>query len=131
MTTRAAWFVTLAATLVVAGASLSADRLKLRTGQNVEGSFLSADVSIVRILLANGRIAEFPVKDVATVEFTARPPAQAAAKAQAAAPDPARQPKPITVPTGTTLSVRLTQTIDVDAAQAGATFKAVLDDPVM
>ena len=32
---------------------------------------------------------------------------------------------------GTVLSVRLTQAIDVDAAQAGMTFKSVLDDPVM
>ena len=29
------------------------------------------------------------------------------------------------------LSVRLTQAIEVDAAQAGMTFKSVLDDPVM
>jgi hypothetical protein len=35
------------------------------------------------------------------------------------------------VPNGTVLNVRLTQKIDVDAAQAGTTFKSVLDDPVM
>ncbi len=29
------------------------------------------------------------------------------------------------------LSVRLTEAIDVDAAQAGMTFKSLLDDPVM
>ena len=48
--------------LVVAGtASLSADRVKLRSGQAVEGSFMSADVKVVRVLLANGKIAEFKV----------------------------------------------------------------------
>jgi hypothetical protein len=130
MPTRATWFVSLVAVIAVTTASLSADRLKLRNGQNVEGSFLSADVNTVRLLLANGRIAEFPVKDVTAVEFAARPAPKAAAPA-VAAPDLAQKPKPITVPSGSNLAVRLTQTIDVDATQAGATFKAVLDDPVM
>jgi hypothetical protein len=35
------------------------------------------------------------------------------------------------VPSGTTVIVRLTQPIDVDVAQAGQTFKAIVDDPVM
>lgn len=37
----------------------------------------------------------------------------------------------VKVPAGTTVNVRLTQGIDVDAAQAGMTFKARVDDPVM
>jgi len=112
--------------LVVAGsASLSADRVKLRSGQAVEGSFMSADVKIVRVLLANGRIAEFPVADVMALEFTPRkaPPPPA--------PDPARAPAPITLPANTVLNVRLTQAIEVDAAQTGMKFKSLLDDPVM
>lgn len=40
-------------------------------------------------------------------------------------------PAPVTVPAGTVLNVRLTQAIDVDAATAGATYRSVLDDPVM
>jgi hypothetical protein len=86
---------------------------------------MSADVKIVRVLLANGRIAEFPVTDVAALEFTPRkaPPPPA--------PDPAKAPAPITLPANTVLSVRLTQTIEVDAAQAGMKFKSLLDDPVM
>ena len=118
-------FSTLAAVVAVGGASLSADQVRLRSGQAVTGSFMSADVKVVRLLLDNGRIAEFPVGDVSAVEFTPRkaPPAPA--------PDPARTPPPVTVPTGTVLSVRLTQAIDVDAAQTGMTFKSVLDDPVM
>ena len=113
------------ALVIIGGATLSADRVKLRSGQAVEGSFMSADVKVVRVLLANGRIAEFPVDDVAAVEFSERkaPPAPA--------PDPAKAPAPITVPANTMLSVRLTQTIDVDAAQTGMKFKSVLDDPVM
>jgi hypothetical protein len=86
---------------------------------------MSADVKIVRVLLANGRIAEFPVDSISAVEFS---PRKAPPKA---APDPAKAPPPVTLPIGTVLNVRLTQAIDVDAAQTGATFKSLLDDPVM
>ncbi len=82
-------FVTVVA---IGGASLSADRVRLRSGQAVTGSFMSADVKVVRLLLDNGRIAEFPVADVTAVEFTPRtaPPKPA--------PDPAKAPTTITVP---------------------------------
>ena len=77
------------------------------------------------MLLPDGSAATFPIADVSDVEFTARksPPAPA--------PDPAKAPAPVTVPAGTVLSVLLTQAIDVDVAQAGMTFRALLDDPVM
>jgi hypothetical protein len=116
---------TAAALVTLAVVSLSADRVRLRSGQSVTGEFMSADVKVVRILLDNGRIAEFPVADVAAVEFTPRkaPPAPA--------PDPAKAPAPVTVPAGTVLNVLLTQAIDVDATQTGMTFKGLLDDPVM
>ena len=118
-------FCTLAVVVVLGSAALSADRIRLRSGQAVSGSFMSADVKTVRLLLDNGRIAEFPIADIAAMEFTPRtaPPAPA--------PDPAKPPATITIPQGTVLSVRLTQAIEVDAAQAGQTFKSVLDDPVM
>jgi hypothetical protein len=115
----------LALVVTMGGASLSADRVKLRSGQVVEGSFMSADVKVVRLLLANGSVAEFPVTGVGAVEFSPRkaPPPPA--------PDPSRAPAPITLPAGTVLSVHLTEAIDVDAAQAGMVVKSLLDDPVM
>ena len=127
MRRRALTFSTIAVLLTWASASALADRVRLRSGQSVDGSFMSADVKIVRFLLPNGQIAEFPVEDIAAVEFQPRktPPPQAAA------PDPARAPAPVTVPSGTVLSVLLTQAINVDATQTGTTFKALVDDPVM
>jgi hypothetical protein len=117
--------VTAAAVATIGVATLSADRVKLRSGKVVEGQFMSADVKRVRMLLADGSTADFPVADVSAVEFTVRktPPPPP--------PDPAKVPAPVTVPGGTVLSVLLTQAIDVDAAKAGTTFKALLDDPVM
>jgi hypothetical protein len=125
MKRSAAWVVAVAAVVLTTVASLSADRVKLRTGQTVTGSFLSADVKMIRMLLANGTIAEFPVDTVAGIEFTPRtqPPQPA--------PDVSKPVPPVTVPSGTVLNVRLTQAIDVDAAHTGALFKSVLDDPVM
>src|SRR4030095_7549619 len=125
MRRRALTFSTITLLLIGASASLLADRVRLRSGQSVEGSFMSADVKIVRVLLASGQIAEFPLEDIIAVEFSPREtPTQAT-------PDPARAPSPITVPSGTVLNVLLTQAIDVDATKAGMTFRALIDDPVM
>ena len=125
MNKQASWFLSLGAILAIAGTSLSADRVRLRSGQVVDGNFMSADVKVVRVLLANGSVAQFPVEDISALEFTPRkaPPAPA--------PDPAKKPAPVTVPAKTMLNVLLTEAIDVDAAKAGMTFKALLDDPVM
>ena len=60
----------------------------------IDGSFMSADVKIVRVLLANGRVAEFPLEDVSSVEFSARtagPTAGARSGEGAEAGDPAEQ----------------------------------------
>jgi hypothetical protein len=125
MPRRPLTFLTITALLIGASVSLSADRVRLRSGQSVDGNFMSADVKIVRMLLPSGQIAEFPLEDITAVEFSPRrtPPQ--------AAPDPARAPSPITVPSGTVLNVLLTQAIDVDATKAGMTFRALIDDPVM
>jgi hypothetical protein len=119
-------FSSVAAVAYLGTATLSADKVKLRAGQVVDGSLMSANATTVRMLLANGSIVEYPVADISGVDFTPRKPAP-----PPQAPDPAKAPAPVTIPAGTTLNVRLTQAIDVDAAQAGATFKGLLDDPVM
>jgi hypothetical protein len=127
MTTRSLFYAGIAAMVAIGGSTLSADRVRLRSGQAVDGSFMSADLKIVRMLLANGTIAEFPVDTLSAVEFSPRK----APPAAATAPNPAQKPRPITIPQGTVLNVRLTQAIDVDATESGTTFKSLLDDPVM
>jgi hypothetical protein len=47
------------------------------------------------------------------------------------APNPARAPQTVMVPAGTVLNVRLSEGIDVDSTETGATFKGRLDDPIM
>jgi hypothetical protein len=123
MKVRSTWSI-VAVLLVVAGSVLSADRVRLRSGKVVEGTFLGGDSKAVRLLLANGTRAEFPIGDVDALDFTARKPPPPP-------PDPARAPAPVMVPGGTVLNVRLTQAIDVDASKAGMQFKGIVDDPVM
>lgn len=115
--------MSLAVALLVGGAALSADRIKLRNGQTVQGTVTSQDATTVRMTLANGRRAQFPMTDVASIEFSPR---------AAPEPPPTRsRPAPVTVPAQTVLNVRLTEPVDVDATRLGATFRALLDDPVM
>jgi len=107
--------------------SLAADRIRLRSGKIVTGMFMGADSKSIRVLLDNGQVSEVALEDAVAVEFSARKPATPPAQA----PEPAAKPKPVSVPAGTKLNVRLVQGIDVDASEAGQTFKATVDDPVM
>src|SRR5262245_51708977 len=139
--------------VVAAGASLSADRIRLRSGKVIEGMFIGADSKTVRLLLEDGQVTEVRVEDTTAVEFSARKPAPpptpapapaktapapakaapatAAAPAAAPAPPPAPAKVMVSVPAGTVINVRLTSAIDVDVSKAGQTFKAIVDDPVM
>jgi len=118
-------FGTIAAIVALSAVPVWADTVRLRSGQTVQGELLSADSKVVRILLDNGTVTEFPVDTVRAVEFTARK------ATPAPTPNPSNAPRPVTLPTGTMLNVSLTEAIDVDATKAGMTFKALLDDPVM
>jgi hypothetical protein len=114
--------------VLAAGVSLSADRVRLRSGKMIDGTFIGADSKSVRILLDNGQVSQIPLEDAVAVEFSARKPAPPPPPPAA----PAAPPKTtISVPSGTIVNVRLTQEIDVDSSQAGMTFKAIVDDPVM
>jgi hypothetical protein len=132
MKMRSTRFVTIMLVLA-AGASLAADRVRLRSGKVVEGMFLGADSKAVRVLLDNGQVSEIRIEDAVGVEFSARKPTPPPAPAPAPKPAPESKPAPprtVTVPEGTMVNVRLTQGIDVDASKAGMTFKAIVDDPV-
>ena len=127
---------------VAVGVSLSADRVRLRSGKVITGTVIGADSRTVRLLLDDGRVSEVAFEDAATIEFSARkpatpPPAKPPAaparppSAPAAAAAPAPAPKPaVVVPAGTAINVRLTQEINADISQAGQVFKAIVDDPV-
>jgi hypothetical protein len=139
MHARHTWWMVATLTLFM-GAPLSADRVRLRSGKTLEGMFIGGDSKSVRLLLDDGQVSEIPLEDAVALEFSARKPlppkpkpSPAVSPTSPAAPptSPAAPPKGVTVPAGTMVNVRLTQGIDVDASQAGQTFKAIVDDPVM
>ena len=122
--------------VVAASVSLSADRVRLRSGKVIEGMFLGGDSKAVRVLLDNGQVSEIRLEDAVGVEFSARkpappPPSPKPSPSPSPSPRPTTAAPPVTVPAGTAVNVRLTQAIDVDASQAGQKFKAIVDDPVM
>ena len=57
-------------------------------------------------------------------------PPPAAAPAVPYTPPPPPPPKKVTIPSGTTLAVRLVDTIDSETSQPGQTFHATLDSPL-
>ena len=132
-------WIAAAVVVISAGTTASADKVRLRSGKVVEGMFIGADSKAVRLLLDDGRVSEVKIEDAVGVEFTKReppPPPPPPPRPAAAAPKPAAAPAPaarpaVTVPAGTAINVRLTQGIEVDASQAGQTFKAIVDDPIM
>jgi hypothetical protein len=136
MMRRLSWLTALLTVAVAVPAS--ADTIRLRSGKAITGQFIGGDSKSVRVLLDNGQVSEVALEQAVAVEFTPRkppppPPPPPAPKPAAAAPKPAPPPprKTVTVPSGTALNVRLTDGINVDATQAGQTFKAIVDDPVM
>jgi hypothetical protein len=109
---------------VAAAFSSNADTLKLRSGKAVEGTILASNAREIEFLGTDGRKNTYPIGDVERVSFST-----VAASATAAAP--AKAAKGVTLPSGTPISVRLIDAVDVDSAGAGHQFRATLDDPVM
>jgi len=113
----------LAALVMVAG--VSADPLRLRSGQTVEGTFLGADTRQISFLGPDGQSKAYSLSDVASITFaaTSAPPA--------AAPAPPPKPASVTVLAGTVLMVRMVDSLDTSKTQTGQLFTATLDSNLM
>lgn len=120
-------------------ASLNADTLQLRNGDRVSGTFLGGDRSSIRFQRDGGAATTYQLRDVDTLQigtfgsqsgmsdrnrYADRDrrvgPSRAADRASDAM-----------IPSGTVVTVRTLDRIDSDAAKAGETYRATLDDPVI
>jgi hypothetical protein len=130
--------------LLFTGTVLTADTLRLKNGDQVSGTFLGGDTRSVKFLEADGRTRTYSVSDLSGIEFTTEPAAVAAPvasapavsssraiSAPAAAPAAASRAASVTVPAGTTITVRMIDSIDTDVTGAGERFRASIDDPVV
>jgi hypothetical protein len=123
MTKESRWLALFVA--VAVAPALQADQLKMRTAAVVDGTYVGGDQRAVRFQSADGVTGRNAVIDTFLL------PKAPAPLAATQAPNPARAPQTVMVPAGTVLNVRLSQGIDVDATQTGATFQGRVDDAIM
>jgi hypothetical protein len=122
---KSALVILLAALVTVAGAS--ADTLHLRSGQNIEGSFLGASTSQIKFLGPDGKPKTYSLIDVEGITFATPPPASPDRPPAAVAPAPTQKPTKTTVLAGTPIAVRMVDSLDTSKTQTGALFTATLD----
>lgn len=124
-----------------------ADKLILRDGTAIEGTYLGGDARTIRMAVGD-KVESFSVPDVSAVQFgpaatgTAAEPAALARPVDAGAPNRSagrQEPSgyagwettPGGVPAGTPMLVRMMDDVDIDSSRAGQTFRAMVDEPVM
>ncbi|HXG31992.1 MAG TPA: hypothetical protein VNJ11_01395 [Bryobacteraceae bacterium] len=127
MRTRGLWMVVMVASLAFA------DKLTLRSGKVVEGTYLGGDARTVRMAVGD-KIESFAVSDVWSLQFgAAEPAAQPAASGSAArsAEPPRAGTAANEVPAGTEIVVRMIDDVDSEVHRVGQTFRASVDEPVI
>jgi hypothetical protein len=112
----------MAGTMLLTAGLFHADVLKLKQGGGVQGILVSANSKEVVFVVANGGELTYPVSTVAGIDFVPLTPRPASS-----APAPAAMR---TIPAGTQITVRTIDAINGKAAQAGALYRASIDDPI-
>ncbi len=128
-------FLAVLAVLLLASAC-SADTIELRDGRVIQGKYISGSQRSVRFLV-NGEIRVFPLSEVLAITFAAESgatsqPTGAASQQQ----QPAKQPRrtlsgPVTVPAGSTILVRMIDSVDSETNQIGDRFRASLEEDLV
>jgi hypothetical protein len=120
-----------------------ADTLVLRSGKQIEGTYLGGDSRKVRMAVGDG-IQSFDVNEISEIKFGASEHPTAAAPARDEAPrqrvelmrpspEPAvaaRSANAQEIPAGTALVIRMIDDVDSERDQVGQTFRASLDEAV-
>ncbi len=126
--TGIAWIV-----LGLMSVSASADTLQMKDGRVIQGKFLGGTQASVQFE-ANGKIELYNVEQVISITFTGAPtsssrfpatPRGPAEDSRAASAD--RRDSGVTVPAGTSLMVRMIDSVDSDKNHVGDRFRASLE----
>jgi hypothetical protein len=110
--------ISVVALVIVADAS--ADTLHLRSGETIEGTFLGATTSQIKFRGSDGQPKPYSLSDVEGVSFEAR-------TAPPPPPAPPARPTSVTVLAGTSLLVRMVDSLDTSKTQTGQLFTATLE----
>jgi hypothetical protein len=137
--------------LLLTSSLLTADTLRLKNGADVSGTYLGGDTRQVKFLGPDGNMKSYNVSDISGIDFTAGETAATATPAATASAAPAAAASAssastasasrsitaaasapaVTIPAGTTVTVRMIDSIDTDVTGAGERFRASIDDPVV
>jgi len=115
-----------------------ADTLTLRSGRVVHGEYIGGDARHIRFTVGD-RVETFSVDDVDSLQFGGGGQGQQATAPQA--PPPAAgfaqqppQPAPVSgmqIPIGTTITIRMIDSVNSEQTRLGETFRASVDEPVI
>ena len=114
-----------------------ADRLVLKTGAAIEGTYLGGSSRQIRMEV-NGQIQTFDVEQLKSITFGDLPPTAQAAPARPPAQLSPRPPAPLpiseeafqTIPADTPIMIRMIDAVNSETARRGQTFQASLDEPI-
>ncbi len=145
-------WLSIAVLLTLASAAF-ADTIILKSGREIHGTYLGGSPRQIRMEVADG-IQNIDVSEIARIEFGSAPPPppqsdpdrpvmrrrdpepppaptimQPEASAQASAPPPADLG--VTLKSGTSLVVRMIDSVDSDVARPGQTFAGSIDEPIL
>jgi hypothetical protein len=119
--------------LVLFSVSASADTLQLKDSRVVQGKFLGGTQASVQFE-SNGKIDLYDVNQVISITFTGAPTSSSGMRMAPAAPvaDPpaasaSSRGSGVTVPAGTSLLVRMIDSVDSDKNHVGDRFRASLE----
>jgi hypothetical protein len=99
---------------------LQADTLYLRDGRTVRGTFISGNSREIRFLTEGGRSQRYQITAIERLTFGSG--GQDAVRTRTSE---------VVVPAGTTITVRLIESIDSNQTDVGRTYRASLDEPVV
>ncbi len=108
-----------------------AETIELRDGRVLQGKFLGGTQQSIRFQV-NGEVQVFPLSEVLAITFDSELGAHPQAAGTASQSQPAERPRrrlsgPVTVPAGTTILVRMIDTVDSEKNQIGDRFRASLE----
>src|SRR5581483_7026772 len=127
--------------LILVGFSLTlismapADTLTLRTGRQIQGTYLGGSAREIKIDVGND-IQTINLNDIARIDFSAPAPETfrpRTSQNNVLRPEIANAfpSAPVELPAGTDVVVRMIDGVDSEANRVGQTFAASLDEPVL
>lgn len=118
----------LASLLAVSLVAMSrADTLELKDGRTIQGKYAGGSADNI-LFDVNGTEQQFATKDVASLRFKSSGEGAAESSSMAAAKPAAESGKTVTVPSGTSLLVRMIDSVDSSQNKIGDIFHASLED---